>query len=102
MNTMNRIALGLAALFVPFTLAPAAGAARPWDGVPVYDMCKSDWIKALGNPPCETMTDPAQIRCDLDRPYYVTPYRFRYYTNGAWSPWWLYARSYRPAPKTAC
>lgn len=66
------------------------------------DACKSDFIQSLGDVPCETMTETAVLRCDLDRPYYETKHRFRWYSDGVWSQWWLYYRSFRNAPRKAC
>ena len=66
------------------------------------NVCHSDWIKSLGNPPCEIMGEPTVVRCDLDRPYYMKAYRFRWFNGTEWSQWWLYYRWYKPAPQKVC
>jgi len=68
------------------------------------DPCKSEWIQSLGGKdvPCETWKTGPILRCEMDRPYYTWLNRFRWYADGEWSQWWMYARTYSPAPAKAC
>ena len=93
------------ASLVALALCPApaqAGRAVIGGTTPPPNICHSDWIKSLGNPPCETMSEAPVVRCDLDRPYYVTKHRFRWFNGTEWSQWWLYYRWYKHAPQKVC
>jgi len=102
MKTMRIVLLAASAVLM-LSPAPASATSIEWrPGPNIHDMCKSDWIKAL-DAPCETRMDDPILHCEPGvRPHYEWRHRFRFYTDGAWSPWWVYSKTYSPVPAKAC